>query len=134
MTTLRQATLNDFEELVSMYKELIKIVYHNCKLSDDIFFYGAVIEWFRQKKDIIVAEVDGKVAGFTLAYVENLQIIEPYYFGDIAYVKPEFRNTRAAYLLYNNVVTYGYRDWETDRKSTRLNSSHSGESRMPSSA
>ena len=29
---------------------------------------------------------------------------------------------------------YLYRDWETDRKSTRLNSSHSGESRMPSSA
>ena len=27
-----------------------------------------------------------------------------------------------------------YRDWETDRKSTSLNSSHSGESRMPSSA
>ena len=27
-----------------------------------------------------------------------------------------------------------YRDWETDRKSTRLNSSHSGESRKPSSA
>ena len=27
-----------------------------------------------------------------------------------------------------------YRDWETDRKSTRLNSSHSGEARMPSSA
>ena len=31
-------------------------------------------------------------------------------------------------------LTHGYRDWETDRKSTRLNSSHSGESRMPSSA
>ena len=29
---------------------------------------------------------------------------------------------------------FKYRDWETDRKSTRLNSSHSGESRMPSSA
>ena len=27
-----------------------------------------------------------------------------------------------------------YRDWETDRKSTRLNSSHSGEARRPSSA
>ena len=27
-----------------------------------------------------------------------------------------------------------YRDWGTNRKSTRLNSSHSGESRMPSSA
>ena len=31
-------------------------------------------------------------------------------------------------------TTAAYRDWETDRKSTRLNSSHSGESRMPSSA
>ena len=30
--------------------------------------------------------------------------------------------------------TRAYRDWETDRKSTRLNSSHSAKSRMPSSA
>ena len=29
---------------------------------------------------------------------------------------------------------YWYRDWETDRKSTRLNSSHLKLSRMPSSA
>ena len=29
---------------------------------------------------------------------------------------------------------YSYRDWETDRKSTRLNSSHLKLSRMPSSA
>ena len=33
-----------------------------------------------------------------------------------------------------DTIAEGYRDWETDRKSTRLNSSHSGESRMPSSA
>ena len=33
------------------------------------------------------------------------------------------------------VLVYGhYRDWETDRESTRLNSSHSAKSRMPSSA
>ena len=31
-------------------------------------------------------------------------------------------------------ITSNYRDWETDRKSTRLNSSHSAKSRMPSSA
>ena len=31
-------------------------------------------------------------------------------------------------------ILNGYRDWETDRKSTRLNSSHSAKSRMPSSA
>ena len=32
----------------------------------------------------------------------------------------------------NNMASY--RDWETDRKSTRLNSSHRSLSRMPSSA
>ena len=31
-------------------------------------------------------------------------------------------------------IVLGYRDWETDRKSTRLNSSHRSLSRMPSSA
>ena len=32
------------------------------------------------------------------------------------------------------IDNYAYRDWETDRKSTRLNSSHRSLSRMPSSA
>ena len=39
------------------------------------------------------------------------------------------------YDFDNRYVKCGrYRDWETDRKSTRLNSSHSAKSRMPSSA
>ena len=33
-----------------------------------------------------------------------------------------------------NIKGDNYRDWETDRKSTRLNSSHITRSRMPSSA
>ena len=33
-----------------------------------------------------------------------------------------------------SIYPYAYRDWETDRKSTRLNSSHITRSRMPSSA
>ena len=39
-----------------------------------------------------------------------------------------------ASIYWFNDMNHVYRDWETDRKSTRLNSSHSGESRMPSSA
>ena len=37
---------------------------------------------------------------------------------------------------YEDKIAYwaDYRDWETDRKSTRLNSSHITRSRMPSSA
>ena len=34
----------------------------------------------------------------------------------------------------NRLIKACYRDWETDRKSTRLNSSHLKLSRMPSSA
>ena len=41
---------------------------------------------------------------------------------------------RGAIRDFKNILTTQYRDWETDRKSTRLNSSHSGEPRMPSSA
>ena len=37
-------------------------------------------------------------------------------------------------FIFDTKIKPCYRDWETDRKSTRLNSSHSGESRMPSSA
>ena len=39
-----------------------------------------------------------------------------------------------SYKLQIDIFTPPYRDWETDRKSTRLNSSHSAKSRMPSSA
>ena len=39
---------------------------------------------------------------------------------------------RGGKICYWNGTSY--RDWETDRKSTRLNSSHSAKSRMPSSA
>ena len=39
---------------------------------------------------------------------------------------------RAAQMGYDSEREY--RDWETDRKSTRLNSSHEIPSRMPSSA
>ena len=38
------------------------------------------------------------------------------------------------YFNVSGGIWEAYRDWETDRKSTRLNSSHSAKSRMPSSA
>ena len=50
----------------------------------------------------------------------------------MATVKPKaFRLNLEEGKLY---AILPYRDWETDRKSTRLNSSHSAKSRMPSSA
>ena len=43
-------------------------------------------------------------------------------------------NESREYNSPESMIARGYRDWETDRKSTRLNSSHSAKSRMPSSA
>ena len=47
-----------------------------------------------------------------------------------------FQDDRATPLNNPDAQSYycAYRDWETDRKSTRLNSSHITRSRMPSSA
>ena len=51
---------------------------------------------------------------------------------------PQFDEFRyATHDLAKHIIIdefHVYRDWETDRKSTRLNSSHSRASRMPSSA
>ena len=53
---------------------------------------------------------------------------------DYVTADPDLKRTSAgktvAWINYMQM----YRDWETDRKSTRLNSSHSAKSRMPSSA
>jgi len=107
MIKLRPATLKDYSELVDMFKDLIVTVYDGFDLGEDIFFHGTVQGWYKDKKDIVISETeDGQITGFTLSYVEDIGIIKPYYFGDIAYVKPEFRKGRSAYLLYNNVVDY----------------------------
>ena len=50
--------------------------------------------------------------------------------------EPKLRNNIAQVQFYEMMQCnkLWYRDWETDRKSTRLNSSHITRSRMPSSA
>ena len=46
----------------------------------------------------------------------------------------EIENNQAEEEIDKTPKETSYRDWETDRKSTRLNSSHITRSRMPSSA
>ena len=48
--------------------------------------------------------------------------------------KAGWEKTRQQTFYLINIQLDVYRDWETDRKSTRLNSSHITRSRMPSSA
>ena len=54
----------------------------------------------------------------------------------IRWARSQQRNANLTFNLprKHETIIHKYRDWETDRKSTRLNSSHSRASRMPSSA
>lgn len=100
---IRRAEIKDFEEVVEMYYCLIKDVYPHRPTKARLFFYNAVIKWVENSCDIMVAEADnGEIAGFTLCYIKDEGIYDPYYFGDIAYVKPEYRHSKASYLLYRS--------------------------------
>ena len=57
---------------------------------------------------------------------------DKYYDCKVVFVTIDEKTAREKKTSEHIMVTY--RDWETDRKSTRLNSSHSAKSRMPSSA
>ena len=84
-------------------------------------------------------------------YTETVMSLDNNIEGDFYYPNNNLVFTYKEYITYKNVKYYlkidepqtivrkgliddEYRDWETDRKSTRLNSSHSAKSRMPSSA
>ena len=104
---LRKFTLEDYETLVNMYYEFAKEVYHNRKIGYKYSFYKIVDSWIDKKHDIILAERDGGMVGFTIGYIDNMGgITEPVYNGEIAYVIPSKRGSRASYMLYKNVVSY----------------------------
>ena len=74
---------------------------------------------------------------FMADYVPTYQPIYPLFLGKSQqYAEEVGQGILIVKVIYWNIIDAEtlYRDWETDRKSTRLNSSHSGESRMPSSA
>ena len=85
-----------------------------------------------QKKDYIHTiyewrDLVRKAANVIVAHKFTQQNIR-----DFVYLKDDIKEK----FYVKDILKEGkcYRDWETDRKSTRLNSSHSAKSRMPSSA
>lgn len=104
---LREFTLDDYEEVVDMFYDINKDIYQeHRKIGSKYFYYKKVSKWIEDKHHIILSVNNiGVITGFTMCYVDYYDgLTEPYYMAEIAYVKPEYRNTRAAYLLYNNAV------------------------------
>lgn len=102
-----------YEDLVSMFQDFTTEIYgSNRRIGSKYFFYKAVNKWIEDKKDIILCiNSNYDIIGFTVSYIDNNGgLTEEVYFGDICYVKPKYRKTRASYLLYKNVVSYGSND------------------------
>ena len=76
-----------------------------------------------------------KYEGFCATVKEVYEIFTDFY-DDRAdlHIKPVEQIISRDIRSLEGMYSKSYRDWETDRKSTRLNSSHSAKSRMPSSA
>lgn len=97
-------SLEFYEDIVDMYYGFIVEVFgNNRKVSPKYFFYKEVQNWINQKKHIVIATNGVDVCGFSMCYIDEFnQLTEPVYNAEVCYVKPSYRNTRAAYLLYNN--------------------------------
>jgi GNAT superfamily N-acetyltransferase len=78
------------------------------RVNPKYFFHKEVQRWIEEGKDIVLAISDnGDVVGYSMAFVDKNQFLtEAVYNGEMAYVYPEYRKTRAAFMLYKNVVEY----------------------------
>ena len=111
----------------SVYGEIIKEVFKNKPNTGDALQFMA--EFFQQAanatKDSIVPDVTRKSSKSAPK--------------EYPLVKMKVKNPKWSKKNQDKSIPFylpepNYRDWETDRKSTRLNSSHITRSRMPSSA
>ena len=107
MFTLRRMLLPDFEEVVDMYYNFTKEVFPERTVGERYFFYKEVMSWIDNRRDVILVVKDDTIVGFSMCYIDdNSGLTNPIYNGVIAYVKQDYRKTRAAYMLYKNMSDY----------------------------
>lgn len=104
--TLIPFSLELYEDLVDMYHSFISEVYGSKRrLNSKYFFHKEVQHWIDARKEIVIVANQDNVIGFSVSYIDNMSgMTEDVYNGDIAYVKPEYRKTKAGYLLYKNIL------------------------------
>lgn len=107
MVKVRDYKDTDFEEIVEMYYQMCLEVYPHRKFKSKQHFYKNVLNWIEWNYDIIVTVKDEEITGFTMCYFDSMGgICEDYYVGECIYVKPKYRKTRSAYLMYHTAINY----------------------------
>ena len=112
MKRLRVKPRENYEERLTE----VGFNYYNLKSDDDTdYWQESVMYGFSEREIDFIQESTQELHNMAIDMVSRIVKSGDY---------PE-------YFELNDIA---YRDWETDQKSTRLNSSHSAKSRMPSSA
>ena len=107
MVKIRRYEDKDFEEVVQMYSDLIHTLYPNHTIKPIQYFYSNVLNWINWNYDIIITYNEEAITGFSMCYVDSMGgIVEDYYQGEIIYIKPEYRKSRSAYLIYYTNMNY----------------------------
>lgn len=102
---IRQANINDYDEIVSMYKHFMEEVYPTRTLGPSIAFHKVVTSWLERGVDVFVYEDDGIIKAFSMDYVDTQGgMLSPVYLAEICYVKPEYRNSRCAAKLMRATI------------------------------
>ena len=102
-------SLEFYEDVVDMFYNFTREIFGDKRrIGSKYFFYKEVNRWIEESRDIIISvSDDGKITGYSMSYIDrNQNLTETIYNGEMAYVKPEYRKTRAAFMLYKNVVEY----------------------------
>jgi len=110
MYTLEQPQPDDIPVLVDMYQDLLTHAYPDRELASKLTLYKIVLSWFNDDDRIRVVIKDNMIVGFSLARFENAGgATEMVINADITYIYAPFRKTKAAFLLYNDLVDYAKR-------------------------
>jgi len=104
---LREATADDIPELVEMYIDLVTIAYPTRRIAPQIIFYEIVVNWIGKNHRVMVTYNDIEITGFSYTGYNNAGgLTETMLDAEITYVKEQYRKTRAAYLIYNDVFEF----------------------------
>lgn len=116
---LRNLSLNDYEEFVNMLYCFIQETNEEDIQTPKYFYYKEAIRMINDKDThIIIASNKKDICGFSVCRVDTLNgMLEDFYSCDYCYVKPEYRNTKAGYMLFKN----GYNVAKENNLAIRVN-------------
>lgn len=90
-------------EVAQMFAELCVFIFGDFASDDAGEYVKEVLKW--KTEPVFIVKTDaGEIAGFAMCEWVKSGFVKKHLYGSHLYVKKEYRNTKAAYLLYHVVV------------------------------